>query len=94
MEEKIQYCLRCGLCCKGQNIRVPRFEHSDLSPACLARILKAGGQPALVAYVKENSMGQGDRCLWLKDNEDRTTTCTAYDRRSAACRDFNTDGGC
>jgi len=87
-------CMRCGSCCKGQHCRVPKYAHSDLSPAHLGRVLRAGGQEALDAYVREHSVWQGDRCPWLKDNADRTTTCTAYGRRSATCRDYNTEGGC
>ena len=94
MAEQKSTCLRCGLCCKGQYCRVPRYEYSDLSPDNLDRILAAHGPAAVQDYIRDNSVRQGDRCKWLIDNADRTTTCMAYNRRSSTCRDFNSDGGC
>ena len=94
MGEESSTCLRCGLCCKGQYCRVPKYGHSDLSPANLDRIRAAYGPAAVQDYIMEHSIWQGDRCSWLRDNADGTTTCAAYSRRSATCRDFNADGGC
>lgn len=42
----------------------------------------------VMEYVENNSVLQGDRCKWLKDESDRTTTCLAYDRSSSECRDY------
>ena len=90
----METCLRCGSCCKGQFCYVPRYPDSDLSPGHLEEISKSRGHEAMRKYIVEHSLEQGARCIWLRDNEDGTTTCTAYDRRSKTCRDFNTDGSC
>lgn len=94
MDVHMQTCRRCGLCCKGQFVRVPRYEHSDIGPEHLEQIRRSEGGDAAKAYFEENSMPQGARCVWLQDNADGSTTCTAYTRRSATCRDFNNDGNC
>jgi len=92
--EQKQTCLRCGQCCKWQYVRVPRYENSDLSPEHLEDIHTSYGLTAVEDYMNENSILQGARCVWLADNADGTTTCTAYARRSKTCRDFNAGDGC
>ena len=91
---KMETCLRCGTCCKRQLCLVPKYAHSDLSPDFIAGLRAVGGDAAVKAYYAEHSIFQGARCIWLLDNSDGTTTCTAYDRRSETCRSFNPDGGC
>jgi len=93
-EKDMNTCMRCGLCCKGQYCQVPKFEYSDLSPGHLDHIYVAEGLEAVRAYMKENSMSQGERCYWLEDQADGSTSCRAYERRPGACRNYNPDGAC
>jgi len=86
-------CYRCGYCCAG--CLVPKDEASDLSPDYLDSLKRIHGEDFAAGYAKENSISAGDRCRWLAINPDgRTTSCTAYARRSAVCRKHNADAEC
>ena len=90
----IGICYRCGYCCRGQVI-VPRYAGSDLSPQHLDALTARKGADYTAEYMEENTMFAGDNCPWLETNEDGlTTSCTAYERRSAVCRMHNSDGEC
>ena len=76
----------------GQPCLVPKHEHSNLSPDFLDNIRATDGEEAELTYIRENSVWQGDRCLWLRNDGNGRTTCTAYSRRSKTCREYNDDG--
>ena len=81
-------CFRCGACCKNFNAIVPKNKRSDLSPAFLEALEKKRGYDRMMKYIDGNSVLYGERCKWLKDEKDGSTTCLAYERRSADCRNW------
>ena len=81
-------CYRCGTCCKNFNAIVPKNKSSDLSPEFLANLEVKYGYKHMMEYIDNNSILYGERCKWLKDNSDGTTTCLAYERRSTDCRNW------
>ena len=86
-------CYRCGYCCQG--CLVPKYADSDLNPAHLDFLALRFGNDYAQRYAKENSILAIDRCPWLATNQDGiTTSCTAYERRSAVCRMHNSDVDC
>ena len=81
-------CYRCGTCCKGFNAIVPKEESSNLSPDYLNELERLHGNDYAMAYIRNNSVIQDKRCQWLHEEEDNTTTCLAYERRSPDCRNY------
>ena len=81
-------CHRCGTCCKNFNAIVPKNESSDLSPGFLEKLEETHGYDYMMDYIDKNSVLYGERCEWLKDGADGTTTCLAYERRSTDCRNW------
>ena len=81
-------CFRCGTCCKGFIALVPKTLESNLSESFLEQYGEENGFDAMFEYVESNSEPQGDRCKWLEDNSDGTTTCTAYERRGSDCSNY------
>lgn len=76
-------CLRCGYCCKGHICLVPKHETSNLSPEFLETVD--------TLYIDENIEEQGAYCKWLTVNEKGIHSCTAYNRRSSMCIDYNSE---
>ena len=80
-------CYRCGMCCHGYLAAVPKTTESNLSPGFLSAYEAEHGDK-IVAYVYNNAVMMSDPCQWLIKNEDGTTTCSAYCRRSSDCRNY------
>ena len=81
-------CYRCGTCCSGFSAIVPKDETSNLNPAYLEELEALHDREYAYHYMVTNSVVQDYRCQWLQDNDDHTTTCTAYERRHLECRIF------
>jgi len=41
-----------------------------------------------MTYFDENAVFQGERCKWLVDEADGTTTCSIYEKRGSDCRNY------
>jgi len=67
---------------------IPKYKNSDLSPDFLDYLEMTFGFNYLCDYIDENSEQLEGRCKWLKDNDDGTTICIAYNRRNIECRDY------
>jgi len=88
-------CYRCGYCCGGASLRVPKYVDSDLSPAYLDSLATRYGDVYARRYAEENAMAAGDTCPWLTTEPDGiATSCGAYERRSAVCRLHNSNTDC
>jgi len=81
-------CYRCGSCCHEMVAMVPKDESSNLSPDFLANLEKSHGFDYVDEYIDNNSVLQGMRCQWLRDEPDGTTTCLVYEKRSSDCRNY------
>ena len=81
-------CYRCGYCCKHSFVTIPKYIDSNLSPDFIEE-LESNDFDYASRYLDEHSeVVQNGRCKWLKDEDDGTTTCTAYARRNSECRDY------
>ena len=67
---------------------VPATKDSNLSPDFLESLHDTHGFEYVDAYLDDHAIFQGERCQWLVDNDDGTTTCSVYDIRSSDCRDY------
>jgi len=73
---------------------VPKHASSNLSPWFLSGMEEKHGYDYISKYVEDNSELQGERCKWLVDEEDGTTTCSAQDRKSSDCLNYPNDDEC
>ena len=93
MESKAE-CYRCGTCCRGYFAIVPKYFDADISPSNVEFIEIMYGYTYLKDYLEEYSEFCVSRCKWLVDNEDGTTSCAVYERRSSSCRNYPDNDVC
>jgi Fe-S-cluster containining protein len=67
---------------------VPATENSDLSPDFLRKLEDVHGVDYVMEYFDKNAIFQGERCKWLNNEDDGTTTCTIYEKRGSDCRNY------
>lgn len=81
-------CYRCGSCCGNFSAMVPASETSDLSPDFLEKLRVEYGDEYVMTYFDEHAMFQGERCEWLINETDGSTTCSLYEMRGSDCRNY------
>jgi len=67
---------------------IPKYSTSNLAPQFLENMEETEGYEYTSKYVDDHADYQGERCKWLQDNEDSTTTCLAHDRKSSDCINY------
>lgn len=80
-------CRSCGACCAGFRIMVNWTEIDDFAPDGVpADLIERFGE-----YVAAMRMGAAPehRCIALEGTIGQAVTCTIYERRGSACREFS-----
>lgn len=87
-------CFRCGSCCKNYFCLVPKYKDSNLSEEFLSKYADEHGYEEMQKYIADNTIPQGEKCIWLTEDETGICTCTAYMRRAEMCVNHNHDNWC
>ncbi|MFN4147928.1 MAG: YkgJ family cysteine cluster protein [Rhodocyclaceae bacterium] len=87
METEPAVCCRCGACCATYRVTLPRVDLASHPGGWVPDHLTEAYTPT-TACMRENSEVP-NRCIALAGVVGESVHCTIYDKRPAACRDFN-----
>lgn len=95
-------CMRCGSCCRNYFCIVPKNEDSNLSDEFIEKLSEEKGYETAFKYIEDNSIPQGEKCIWLNQNRsimagdkfNDVSSCNAYARRCNMCVNHLNDQWC